>query len=560
LTSLADRFEAKVDRTGDHHVWTGSKRSDGTGHIKVDGRPVVARRVAWELTHGPLPPGVNVRSCPDDKSCVRVEHLALQGDTLDTPAPSTRRRASRGTGSMREIRAGVWKLTITRGRYADGTPRRSYRTVEADSEAEAAREKAAFLVEVHEGEPLENKDDRDLTVNQAVERYLEEHLRGELGREERTIRGYRQLHEQWFAPEIGERRLRDVDYETMVRRFGKMRRAGLSRSRMNNAKSLYQPLFEWAERLRVIRRSPMLGFKMPKSSQVARSRTPPEVDQVSLLLGTAVEKVPDVAPVLTLGAVTGMRRGELTVLRWTRLRLARGELVVDAASDVTGIKHTKTDGVRVVSLDPETVAMLARHRDRIEERAAQCGVELAPDAFMFSLEPDCSAPMPADYVTKRVAVLKEHLGIEDKRPETVALEDEALRLARQPWDRPPGRRGPAPKGGMSYAEIGRRLGRSSRWAALAVASAQRREDAGRRDDADVFDGSILALRKFTSSELLDAGFNISAVAERQGHGPHVLAKHYSKARRSADRKAAEHLGRLVHRPKPPDAGTDAPSL
>ncbi len=56
----------------------------------------------------------------------------------------------------------------------------------------------------------------------------------------------------------------------------------------------------------------------------------------------------------------------------------------------------------------------------------------------------------------------------------------------------------------------------------------------------------IALRKFTSSELLDAGFNISMVAQRQGHGPQVLAKHYAKRRRSADRKAAEHLGRVVH--------------
>lgn len=107
------------------------------------------------------------------------------------------------------------------------------------------------------------------------------------------------------APEIGARRLRDIDYETMVRIFGKMRRAGLSRSRMNNAKSLYQPLFAWAERLRVIRRSPMVGFKMPKSSQVARSRTPPEVDQVCLLLGTAVEKTPDVAPCSPWGRSPG---------------------------------------------------------------------------------------------------------------------------------------------------------------------------------------------------------------------------------------------------------------
>jgi hypothetical protein len=33
---------------------------------------VTARRVAWELAHGSLAPGVEVRACPDDKACVRI--------------------------------------------------------------------------------------------------------------------------------------------------------------------------------------------------------------------------------------------------------------------------------------------------------------------------------------------------------------------------------------------------------------------------------------------------------------------------------------------------------
>jgi hypothetical protein len=145
-------------------------------------------------------------------------------------------------------------------------------------------------------------------------------------------------------------------------------------------------------------------------------------------------------------------------------------------------------------------------------------------------------------------VLKGHLGIEDKRPETVQLEDDALRLRRQaPAPRRAGMSGPAPKGGLSFREIGEQLGRSERWAALAVQAAERREIAKAAGLGQVhFDGSILALRKFTSSELLDAGFNISMVAQRQGHGTQVLARHYSKTRASSDRRAAEHLGRIVH--------------
>jgi len=145
-------------------------------------------------------------------------------------------------------------------------------------------------------------------------------------------------------------------------------------------------------------------------------------------------------------------------------------------------------------------------------------------------------------------VLKGYLGIENKRPEVVVLEDEALRLRRSsPPPRPRGKTGPLPNGGMSFREIGQQLGRSEYWASLAVAAAERREHAeasGRPGLA--FDGSILALRKFTSSELLDAGFNVSMVAQRQGHGPQILTRHYSKSRASSDKRAAEHLGRVVH--------------
>jgi integrase len=243
-----------------------------------------------------------------------------------------------------------------------------------------------------------------------------------------------------------------------------------------------------------------------------------------------------------------MRRGELVSIRRSRLFPRQGKLTVDTSSDGRRVKTTKTRTTRDVAVDEQTMAMLLRHCERMNERAALAGAELAPDAFVFSLEPDCSLPLAADFLTRRVGVLKEHLGIANKRPETVAREDAALRLFRQaPAHRPNGKTGPPLPGAMSYEEIARRLGRSAKWALDAVASAQRREAAAERGHVDVFDGSIVALRKFTSSELLDAGFNISMVAQRQGHGPQVLVKHYARSRPSADRKAADHLGQVVHR-------------
>ena len=445
---------------------------------------------------------------------------------------------------MREVRPGVWELSITSGRYADGTVRRLYRNVRAKGEAEAMRELASFVSE-HRESAAPSKAHRDITFDDAVEQFLTEHLAGDKGRTDKTVDDYRRLHRRWFSPDLGNKPLRDIDQAALDRLFGRMRKAGLSRSRMNQARSLYAPLFRWAQARNIVTRNPMRNFELPTSQHVASERVPPEAHELSLFLNEAVQIIPDVAPVLALGAVTGMRRGELVAVRRSGLR--GDQLTVESAIDEgRKVKTTKTRRKRTVTLDEESVAMLGRHCRNMDERAAMFGVTVPADGYMFSNEPDCSAPMPPDYATRRVAVLKDHLGIADKRPETVALEDEALALYRTRPTSRIGITGPAPKGGMSFREIGERLGRSERWATLAVASAERRElSMAKGRDLD-FDGSILALRKFTSSELLDAGFNISMVAKRQGHGPQVLVKHYAKGRKSADRQAAAHMGRVVH--------------
>jgi integrase len=563
-TPLQIRFEAKVDRSGPHHLWTGSKKADGSGTVKVDGRVVMARRVAWELVHGSPGADARVLACPGEPSCVRVEHLRVaggNGNGAGTPAegqrthpqtrPAASGRARKGSGSMREVRPGVWELAATIGRYSDGRVRRVYRTVRTNDAAAAARELAALVAEARIIPVAPPRADlRDLTVDDAIELFLSQHLRDEKGREERTIEDYRDLHVRWFSPHIGARQVREVDEGLIDSVFGRMRRAGLSRSRLNHAKSLYAPFFRWAKTRRIITRNPMADFQLPTSQYVSKQRTPPEVEELSLLLAEAVLIVPDVAPLLVLGAVTGMRRGELVGIRRSRLVLNEGRITVDLAVDEKRrVKGTKTRRDRSFHVDVDTMAMLSRHCDRMDERAAACGTLVGPDAFIFSLEPDCSKPMYPDYVTKQVQHLKNHLGIAEKRPETIVLEDEALRLYRldaQP--RPQGMKGVHPKGGLPYHEIGRRLGRSERWATLAIRAAECREAAATRNLQLSFDGSILALRKFTSSELLDAGFNISMVAQRQGHGPQVLIQHYSKSRRSADRRAAEHLGRAIHGP------------
>lgn len=547
---LRERFERFVDRSGEHHLWTGATRPDtGVGRVKVGGKHLAAPQVAWTLAHGQPAEGAKVLPCPDVASCVRVEHLRGPGATAGKKRP----RSAKGAGSVRMIAEGTWELCVTTRAEGADKPQRRFRRVNAQTRAHATRMLAAFAAELQDVPTATRPPDVNLPFDDAVRKYLDDFLVGDKGREHKTIEDYWRLHQKWFAPVLGRRRTRDIELPDLDARFGAMRRAGLSRSRMNQAKSLYVPFFRWARANRLVDQSPMLDFQLPTSSFVSRERTPPEVAELSLLLNAALEIIPDVAPVLTLGAVTGMRRGELVGVRRERIDWVGGTITVDTAIDAgKRVKRTKTRKERTVAVDDMTLAMLRRHCDDMDHRAEAAGTEVPPDGYLFSNAVDCSLPIPPDHVTKRVAVLKDQLGIAEKRAETIELEDEALRLYRLPRPpRPQGRTGPDSRGGRSFREIARDLNRSERWVAMAIASAERREAAARAGAQLSFDGSILALRKFTSSELLDAGFNISAVAQRQGHGPQVLTKHYAKRRKSADRRAADHLGRVVHQGSTP---------
>ena len=546
------RFEAKVDRSGSHHVWLGAAKADGTGMVKIGGRVVNARRVAWELAYGPIGDDDRIERCAESAGCVRIDHLSI--DTADAPVSATAAavavgRGRRPAGSMRQTSSGRWELSVTVGRYDDDhTVRRAFRTVDANSQRSAARALATFVAELNETRLPARRQDVAVTVDAAVAQFLTEHLAGEKGREPKTVNDYRLLHAKWFAPEIGTRPVRSIDEATIDRLFGNMARAGLSRSRMNQAKALYRPFFRWAKTRRLVDRNPMADFQLPTARKPSKERTPPEINEMVLLLATATEVIPDVALILTLGAVTGMRRGELLGLRRSRLHPETGRIVVDSAIDEgRRVKTTKTRRERIFHLDTQSMTLLLEHCDTMAERATNTGTTLVTDPFIFSLNPDCSTPIPPDHLTRRVAILKEHLGIADKHPATIERENQALDLYRQPpTPRPDSATGPAPKGGLSHAEIGRRLNRSERWATTAIAAAQRREQAAERGANHQFDGSILALRKFTSTELLDAGFNIALIAQRQGHSPQVLIHHYAKARNTADQKAANHLGNAIH--------------
>lgn len=65
---------------------------------------------------------------------------------------------------------------------------------------------------------------------------------------------------------------------------------------------------------------------------------------------------------------------------------------------------------RPIALDGRTVALLREHRGRCAARVAEWGVELAPDAFVFSANETGRRPLRVDTMTRRFGELAQALG------------------------------------------------------------------------------------------------------------------------------------------------------
>jgi integrase len=101
-------------------------------------------------------------------------------------------------------------------------------------------------------------------------------------------------------------------------------------------------------------------------------------------------------PILTLAAVTGMRRGELVTVRRSQLFPSENRIRIATASDGIGVKTTKTRKERNVSIDADSMAMLLRHceisRAASSTRMKSCSLwhEAASVVMPFARLPDTS--------------------------------------------------------------------------------------------------------------------------------------------------------------------------
>ena len=309
------------------------------------------------------------------------------------------------TGTKTEVAPGVWRLRVFVGRNANGSPIQHSKTVHAPDKNPkpgagsrlADRELANMVAEASRGSVAMGTE----TVGELLDLFYEHSV--SLGRSPTTLRKYHSTVETVIRPELGRIRLSKLTARDLDKLYAKLTAKGNKASTVRRVHALIGAALHQAERWELLDRN------------VARQASPPTVhaaeivapnpDDVRRVIRAAEESDPTLAALLFTAALTGARRGELCALRWSdidlegrTLRIARS--VYELAGGGWAEKTTKTHQARRLGLDDVSIEVLRRQRDAVDVLATSLGIDVAPDAFVFSRSPAGLEPVRPDALTK----------------------------------------------------------------------------------------------------------------------------------------------------------------
>lgn len=220
----------------------------------------------------------------------------------------------------------------------------------------------------------------------------------------KTLERYKELLRHHVRPRVGARsiqKLRTVDFAEL---YGALQApkpdgAGLAPRTVGHVHRLLHRVFGHAVKWSVIGSNPITAADPPRVQRAEIEILAP--DQIKVVLAALRDR--PLYAIAVIGLATGMRRGEITALRWSDADLDGGKIRVERSLEQTNagltFKAPKTKaGRRTVSIPPSIVAELRDHWRRQQEQRLALGLGKAAGDDLVCARPDAGA-WPPDSLT-----------------------------------------------------------------------------------------------------------------------------------------------------------------
>jgi integrase len=300
---------------------------------------------------------------------------------------------------LRERSPGKWEIRA----YNKATGRQEYTFYdsgrsEPGSGIRTARTKRAELIsDIAKGKYGGQKG----TLTRLIEDYIDD--REKRGHSPTTIRSYRQICRA-VADGVGSKRLDRLKAKDLDDWYAKLLQGGMSAATLGHYHRLISSALGQAEKWEWVPSNVAKLATVPRAQKADLKIPPP--DRVRRLIDHAASsRAPDMAAIVLTAALTGLRRGELCGLRWSDIDWGASTLTVERSIWQTGrkwgVKLPKSHQARVVPVGELATSTLRFWRGEQDAEAERAGVELVPEAYIFSPNPDGADPKMPDVVSQR---------------------------------------------------------------------------------------------------------------------------------------------------------------
>ncbi|KRR14656.1 integrase [Bradyrhizobium jicamae] len=291
-------------------------------------------------------------------------------------------------GSIKERSPGHWAIILDQRDPATGKRRRKWHSFKGNKRG-AQTECARLISEMNGGDYVEPSK---LTLAQFLDRWLK-HIKPNVS--PRTHERYEQIALKNIAPLLGAKVLSKLQPIDISQAYSKAlesgRRDGSGGLSPRTVHHMHRVLFSalgQAERWRLIARNPAALLEKRDRPKIERKpvRT---IDAPATAAAFDAARERRLFIPLILATLCGLRRGEITALRWRCVDLDKGQLAVVASTEQTDAgtireKEAKSGRARTVALPSMAVEELRRWRVLQAEEMLRLGVRADDDLHVVT--------------------------------------------------------------------------------------------------------------------------------------------------------------------------------